>query len=112
PALSDGKRDRWGARRRLGVARMLLAPPVLHDEAEFVGVEKQPLRVARSRRSQVDQEDDWELETLRGVDREQRDGVGTGCLLGRDLRLHFGKPGVPGFVETVAQSHASLVETA
>ena len=62
---------------------MLLAPPVLHDEAEFVGVEKQPLRVARSRRSQVDQENDWELETLRGVDREQRDGVGTGCLLRR-----------------------------
>ena len=62
---------------------MLLAPPVLHDETEFVGVEKQPLRVARSRRSQVDQENDWELETLRGVDREQRDGVGTGCLLRR-----------------------------
>ena len=46
---------------------------------------------------------------------QQADAVGKldkAHRLGRDLRLHFGKPGVPGFVETVAQSHASLVETA
>src|SRR6476620_8880917 len=53
---------------------MPLAAPVLHDEAEVVGVEEETLRVARSRRPQVDEKDDRKLEALRGVDREQRHG--------------------------------------
>src|SRR6266852_8682651 len=62
---------------------MLLAAPVFHDEAQTVGIEKEPLRVTSTRRPQVDKEHDRELEPLGGMDGEQRHGVGGGRLLSR-----------------------------
>ena len=60
---------------------MLLATPVLHHEAEPVGVEEKALGVTGSCRPQVDQEHDRELEPFGGMNREQRDGVRGGRLL-------------------------------
>src|SRR5438270_8468125 len=62
---------------------MPFAAPVLHHEAELVRIEEQPLRVAWSWRTQVDQEDDRELETLGSVDREQGHSLCAGRLFGR-----------------------------
>ena len=54
---------------------MLLSSPVLHHEAEAVRVEEQPLAVARTRRTEVDEENDRELQALGRVNRQQRHGV-------------------------------------
>jgi hypothetical protein len=43
---------------------MFLTAPVLHDEAACVRVEEEAFRVPRSRRSQIDEENDGELETF------------------------------------------------
>src|SRR5437016_13769940 len=69
PALSDRQRDSWGAGRRLAVTGMFFASPAFHDEAEPVRIEEQPLLVAGSRPSQVDQADDWDGEIRRRLDR-------------------------------------------
>src|SRR5207302_10242571 len=73
PPLPDGKRDSRCARGGLRVARMLLAAPALHYETQAVSVEEKALGVPRTRRSQVDQEDNRELETFGRVDGQQGD---------------------------------------
>ena len=61
---------------------MFFATPVLHHETEIVRIEEEPLGVARTRWTQVDKKDDWELEALRRVNRQQRDRLGQRRLLG------------------------------
>src|ERR1700682_2735576 len=75
---------------------MLLASPVLHHEAETVRVEEQALRVAGARRPQVDHKDHWKLQSLGGMNRQKRNGVGRGRFLGR---LTYRELGIDHLVE-------------
>src|SRR6266851_2976507 len=75
---------------------MLLAAPVLHHEAEVVGIEEEALRVARAGWPQVDDEHYWKLEALGGVYGQHRDRIRTGRFLGG---LADGQLGVDDLVE-------------
>ena len=96
PALAYRQRDRGRARRSIDVTRMLLATPVFHHESEAVGVEEQPLGVARAWRPQVDQEDNRELKSFRGVNRQERHRFSARGLF---RRLSDGKLGIDDLVE-------------
>ena len=82
PALAYRQRHCRSAGRCLDIVRMFFATPVLHHETEIVRIEEEPLGVARTRWTQVDKKDDWELEALRRVNRQQRDRLGQRRLLG------------------------------
>src|SRR5260370_38493484 len=75
---------------------MLFAAPVLHPEAEVVGIEEEAAGAAGPGWAQVDDEHDWKLETFRGVDGQHRDRIGSGRFLGG---LADGQLGVDDLVE-------------